>query len=342
MVDIPTVPLPLYFSSVQSIHVLHSAGVDWVLTDQVERLHQSGLVDRCAAEPVHDSLCLLSVPAVISNFVPLPEGTQKITFTSGTTGEPKGVCLGADELETAAESLRVASAATSDDRHLCVLPMATLLENVGGLYAAILAGATICAPPLAQVGLSGSSALDVTRFIAALHTFRATSAILIPQMLQALIAAGESGTSMPQTLRYLAVGGAPVSARLLDAAEKLGLPVYEGYGLSECASVVTLNRPAAARRGSVGKPLPHVQIVVSSDGEIHVHGVRWRDYLGSGVGAQANTDVVATGDLGYLDNDGFLYLTGRKKHIFITSFGRNIAPEWVESKLLRSHPFCKR
>jgi long-subunit acyl-CoA synthetase (AMP-forming) len=259
-----------------------------------------------------------------------------VTFTSGTTGEPKGVCLSADMMETVAESLWIASDASRDDRHLCLLPLATLLENIGGVYAPLLAGATICVPRLAAVGLSGSSGLDVGRLLAALSEWRASTAIMVPQMLQAVVTAGRAGVPLPRGLRYLAVGGAPVATHLLEQAQALGLPVYQGYGLSECASVVAVSRPGESRSGSVGKPLPHVRIDFADDGEILVRGLAWHGYLGESDLPHA-PDCIATGDIGYLDAEGFLFLTGRKKNMFITSFGRNVAPEWVEGELA-AHP----
>jgi long-subunit acyl-CoA synthetase (AMP-forming) len=169
--------------------------------------------------------------------------------------------------------------------------------------------------------------------ITALTEWQASTAIMVPQMLQAMVAAGQAGVPMPSTLRYLAVGGARVSQQLLENAMTLGLPAYEGYGLSECASVVAVNRPGESRTGSVGKPLPHAQVEISGDGEILVHGSCWCGYLGDQALPQAGVPF-ATGDLGYLDADGYLFITGRKKNIFITSFGRNVAPEWVEGELL--------
>jgi long-chain acyl-CoA synthetase len=329
---IPSIPLPLFFSAAQIVHAIETARIDQVLTDQPERLlavlQQPGL----AVEPFCGSLQRIRLQQPAASAAALPPGTRKVTFTSGTTGEPKGVCLSADVMETVAESLWIASDASRDDRHLCLLPLATLLENIGGIYTPLLAGATICAPRLAAVGLSGSSGLDVGRLVTALDQWRASTAIMVPQMLQALVAAGHAGVPLPRSLRYLAVGGAPVAAHLLGQARALGLPVYEGYGLSECASVVAVSRPGETRSGSVGKPLPHVRIDFAEDGEILVRGIEWHGYLGEAHSAYT-ADSIATGDLGYLDADGFLFLTGRKKNMFVTSFGRNVAPEWVEGEL---------
>ena len=328
---IPCIPLPLFFSPVQMAHVLKVAAIDHVLTDQPRQLLAALQQPGLSVEPFYGALQQVRLPPA-APAAALPAGTRKVTFTSGTTGEPKGVCLGQDTMETVAESLRLASAASRDDRHLCLLPLSTLLENIGGLYTALLAGATTCLPGLAAVGLSGSSGLDADRLVAALGEWQASTAIMVPQMLQAVVAAARAGTPLPRRLRYLAVGGAPVAARLLEDAHALGLPVHEGYGLSECASVVAVNRPGECRPGSVGKPLPHLRLDFADDGEILVRDLRWLGYLGEAAAPPA-PDVIATGDLGAVDADGFLFLTGRKKNLFVTSFGRNVAPEWVEGEL---------
>jgi len=131
---------------------------------------------------------------------------------------------------------------------------------------------------------------------------------------------------------------------LLHDAQSLGLPVFEGYGLSECASVIAVNRPDATRSGSVGLPLPHVRVTVADDGEIVVSGVRWRGYLATADAAgttPGTAGAIATGDLGFIDADGYLHITGRKKNIFITSFGRNVAPEWIERELVARAPILQ-
>jgi len=328
---VPSIPLPLFFSPAQLAHVLRTAAIDLVLTDQPQRLLAALHPPTLSIEAFHGALMQVRLqpagPAAV-----LPAGTHKVTFTSGTTGEPKGVCLGWDTMETVAESLRIASAACRDDRHLGLLPLSTLLENIGGLYTPLLAGATICLPGLASVGLSGSSGLDAGRLLDALGDWHASTAIMVPQMLREIVAATRTGTALPHGLRYLAVGGAPVAVRLMETARTLGLPVHEGYGLSECASVVAVNRPDDSRIGSVGKPLPHLELAFADDGEILVRGLRWRGYLGEG-DAGTEPNVIATGDLGYRDADGFLFITGRKKNLFVTAFGRNVAPEWVEGEL---------
>ena len=154
----------------------------------------------------------------------------------------------------------------------------------------------------------------------------------MPQLLRSIVAAIEAGRcSRAESLQFLAVGGGKVSELVLERAERLALPVYEGYGLTECASVVALNTPAARRRGSVGRPLDHVGVHVGSRSELVVHGAVMLGYVGD---ACAGQHYIATGDIGHIDADGFLYIDGRCKDVFISSFGRNVSPEWVEADLV--------
>jgi long-subunit acyl-CoA synthetase (AMP-forming) len=330
------VPLPTFFSREQLGHVLDSVPVDAVFTDRPDTVAflAGGRVRRWS-EPGSPGavggctlLQLAPGPAVARDA--LPAATGKVTFTSGSTGRPKGVCLSNRQLLSQATTLARA-AGLDRPRHLCLLPLSTLLENVAGVYAPLLAGGEVLVPGLAEIGFTGSSTLDPRVFLDLLTRQRPDSVILTPQMLQLLVTAAGQGWAPPASLRFVAVGGARVPPSLLEAAHALGIPAYEGYGLSECASVVSLNLPGASRPGSCGRPLPHVR-VATTDGEIRVAGNAMLGYAGEPDSwGQAE---IATGDLGYLDADGFLFIDGRKKNLLISSYGRNIAPEWVESEAL--------
>jgi long-subunit acyl-CoA synthetase (AMP-forming) len=330
---ITLVPLPGFFSDAQLRHALTDAGVNAILTDQPQRFSALGGI---GPESTRLDVAGTALPVLRTQAVPrrLPAGVAKITYTSGTTGTPKGVCLSAAAMETVAASLLEAVGVEAPQRHLSLLPLATLLENIGGVYLPLLAGTTCVVPALEHVGLHGAAGLDAVRMVEALHRHQATSAIFIPQMLQALVSVLEQGAEPLGHLHFLAVGGAPVSPRLLARARALGVPVFEGYGLSECASVVALNVPGRDRAGSVGRPLPHVRLRFAADGEIEVAGSLFQEYLGT---QETPHDAFwPTGDIGHLDESGFLHLTGRKKNMFITSFGRNVAPEWIERELTLS------
>lgn len=326
--ELPVVPLPVFFSAQQLLHVIRDTGLDAILTDQVDMV--AALLHRAQIDfelmESSGGLRLLRLMGVAP--VQLPFDTAKITYTSGTTGEPKGVCLSQSQIEHVAVSLVDASHAEATDVHLCLTPLSTLLENIAGIYTPMLAGAQACILPLADLGIS-FSVLNPECMLQALHLYQVNTVILAPQMLLALVSALEHGAIRPAHLRFIAVGGAPVANQLLDRAMQLNLPVYVGYGLSECASVVALNTPHNRRMGSVGLPLPHVSISISSEGEILVSGSSCLGYLGH----PPPDSLWATGDIGHLDDAGFLYITGRRKSMFVTAMGRNVSPEWVEEEL---------
>ncbi|MCL1527109.1 AMP-binding protein [Xanthomonas nasturtii] len=330
LIDAVHVPLPTFFSDAQVLHALTSSGAQCVVTDLAAAAPAGSSGPLPAMHG--DSLRFWRVAAVVG-LPTLPEATACITYTSGTTGRPKGVCLSADSLLTVAGSLVDASSAIAPRRHLCLMPLSTLLENVAGLYATLLSGAQVALPSLAQIGYTGASGLDGPTLLRCLHQYQPESVILVPQLLLALVSAAEQGVALPASLRYIAVGGGHIGPSLLARAAALGLPVFEGYGLTECGSVVCLNRPGAVRAGSVGQVLAHARVQIV-DGEIQVDGVRALGYLGE---EALPPGPVRTGDLGYVDHDGFVHITGRRKHVFITAFGRNVSPEWVESELLQ-HP----
>jgi len=326
--EAPLVPLPSFFSDAQLLHAIQNAGVVVVITDNPSRFRQilGDLITGQFTLNVTNKILtqfMLAIPTV-----ELTNGTVKITYTSGTTGNPKGVCLGLDAITNVAKSVKDAVGLTRKSQHACILPLSTLLENVAGVYATLLAGGTVHVLPSAKVGFSGSH-FDSEKLYDTLANTQANTVILIPELLKALLFKLETGAQALKHLQFVAVGGAHVSITLLNRAQQIGVPVFEGYGLSESASVVALNTPIANKIGSVGKPLEHIELMFSTEQEILLKGAQFLGYT-----KDPTTDTwLATGDIGYIDDDGFLYISGRKKHIFITSFGRNVSPEWVEREL---------
>jgi long-subunit acyl-CoA synthetase (AMP-forming) len=319
-------PLPAFFSPDQLLHALQATAVDAVLTDQEARIVMLDLGFERTGEWNGLMLMRRKVDAVR-----LPVGTAKVSFTSGSTGAPKGVCLSAAGLVATAQALATRLADIPVAHHLAVLPLALLLENVAGIYAPLLRGATIHLPALQDIGWRGMAGFDPAALQHTVAEISPHSLILVPEVLKAwtqYLAA--SGQFAPASLKYVAVGGARVAPRLLARARESGLPAYQGYGLTECGSVVSLNRPGDDG-DAVGRPLDHVALRVV-DGEVRVATPAFLGYLGDPV--SQGTSEFATGDLGYLSPSGRLHLSGRRKNLLITSYGRNIAPEWVESVLL--------
>lgn len=291
------VPLPPFFNPAQRDHALRSAGCQALITAQ-------GIIP-LPQRPAH-----------------LPAGTAKITFTSGTTGTPRGVCLSESAMLATARAItgRLGTL-LSGGTHCCVLPLAVLLENVAGVYATLLSGGTVVLPSLHDIGARHQNLRD--NIVAA----GAHSVILVPELLRLLIAQVVEKGPLP-ALRFVAVGGSKVAPELIAAARRSGLPAYEGYGLSECGSVVSLNTPGDERDGTCGRLLPHI-IAHELNGEIIIDNPGFLGYVGA-----PHSGPFATGDIGNINSDCFVSISGRRKNVLITSYGRNISPEWVESRLL--------
>lgn len=279
------------------------------------------------------SACSTSVPPSASERPapsPVPPGTARVTFTSGSTGNPKGVCLSAAHMVGVAASVVETVGTGHAGRHCALLPPGILLETVAGFLATVLAGGTYVCPPQATVGLSDPFRPDFATMLRALHEWRITSLILVPEYLAGLVGAMEgSGIALPD-LTLVAAGGARVPPELIARARALGLPVRQGYGLTECGSVVALEEADGGPVGSVGTCLPHMCASIADDGEIMLEGAM---YLGT-LGEPRVPGPFATGDIGRIDDDGNLWVEGRKSALIVTSFGRNVSPEWVEAALL--------
>lgn len=332
------IPLPKFFSIEQLKHALIDSGVENLIVDDsviansliIELQDIIKTEKKITIANRHLNCYQLEIPSQ-----PLINSDHtsavKITYTSGTTSKPKGVVLSENAIISKVVALAEASEARENDISLSILPLSTLLENIGGLYVPLYCGASVILLPPAQTGISGSSNINPQKLLETIYIHRPTAFIIIPQLLQLFINSVEAGYVMPDTIRFIAMGGAPVSKQLLESAEKLKIPVFEGYGLSEAASVVAVNNFSYHRLGSVGKVLNTHEVHISEDHEILVKGQLFNGYLGNKEIDQ--TGFYATGDLGHLDKDGFLYVTGRKKNVINTSYGRNISPEWIEKEL---------
>jgi len=335
------VPLPLFASEGQLVHVLDSVGAEFLLTDRAvsaDLLSQLGLSLRGRCR----SFYLYQTPADLQQkALPVPAGTQKITFTSGSTGQPKGVCLSAKTQVNTAQSLvqRIAPRlnGVTQPRHLCLLPLSLLLENIAGVYAPLLAGGEVLLMPDVGRGFAGSSLVAPDQLLSLIRHTQPHTLILVPELLQLLIQAALNGWPVPSSLQFIAVGGAKVAADLLRKAAALKLPVFQGYGLSECGSVVALSNVDAAHASddelqSSGKPLSHLKVRIEQ-GEIQVK-TPFLGYIGQST--PLTDEWVATGDLGQWSANGDLQVLGRRNNLLISSFGRNISPEWVESELTKT------
>lgn len=321
------VPIPLFFSETQQSHIIEESQCEYLLTSEALSLYPFMKKDILS-----DSLNIIGYALTsLATSVCMPKSTNKITFTSGSTGTPKGVCLSSESQWRVAKSI---DGAFEQDgvHHLCLLPLSTLLENIAGIYAPLFHGGTVQLASASARGFEGSRLVNPQALLGLIDSVQPTSIILVPELLMALLHACSKGWLPPASLTFIAVGGAHVSPMLLTQAKARGLPVYEGYGLSEAVSVSTLNAPRCNVLGSAGKALGHNTLHIDN-GEVVVTGNHFLGYLNQP--ESFYPAKVRTGDLGTI-NDGVLTLSGRKKNIMVNSAGRNVSPEWIESLLMGS------
>lgn len=309
------VPLPFFFSTAQNAHVLIDSKVSTVITSNPEMFAALPHLKLISPVAIKNETCALR---------PYAGGAERIIYTSGSSGDPKGVVLGDRQLDASISALSRVIAADASDTHLSILPLAQLLEQICGIFLPIVAGAKTVFRFEATKSLFGA---PIEPLLDAFETIRPTTSLLAPAILGRWVNALGTKTA-PDSLRFVAVGGASSSPSLIKAAQSIGIPVHEGYGLSECCAVVAMNRPGDNHPGTVGPALDGLNVSLEN-GEIVVSGPTvMQGYLNG----DPAPDVWRTGDLGHFEGDK-LVVDGRKDALLVTGAGRNISPEWVEQRV---------
>lgn len=260
-----------------------------------------------------------------------PDAPATLLYTSGTTGEPLGVLLTQGNLASNAQGILAAFGLRPEECRLNVLPLSHIFARTCDLYVSLAGGTR----------LALSAARDDLFRLGQWPELGVTMVNAVPLLLErCLSVAVEAGTSVQAvfgtTLRRINSGGAPLSPAAFRAFAEAGLPILEGYGLTEAGPVVSLTPPGEHRLGSVGKVLANLEVRIAADGEIVVRGPSvspgyWRNPAASAVAVRDGW--LFTGDLGRQDADGFLYITGRKKELIVTASGKKIAPVLIEALL---------
>ncbi|MEV8480048.1 AMP-binding protein [Streptomyces sp. NPDC051173] len=339
------VPVPLAFSADQAASLLCDADVCLVDGPGERRLAEWGresiLPARCPVLRVDVEDLLVdpydAVPPLFTSATP-GDRIGKIIHTSGTTSKPKGVRIRTTGLDALLTSLRAVMPPGSYGRYLSLVPFSLLIEQVTALYMVILDGGRVMLLP-EDAPLVGTSASATQRALPYVAEARASALVVTPALAEMLAdeieRTGVTAVFGTVQVPLVCCGGAPVDPGVLARLDAGGVPVYEGYGLSENSSVVSWNSPGARKVGTVGRALPHVRTKLAADGELLITS----DSLFAGYSRQDPSSCeldpdhwLHTGDLAEIDVDGYISIIGRKKNIIITAAGRNIAPEWVEAR----------
>ncbi|MEJ2719932.1 MAG: long-chain fatty acid--CoA ligase [bacterium] len=301
-----------------------------------------------------------------------------IIYTSGTTGEPKGAILTHGNFVAAALGAEAVFKLGYEDRCLSFLPLSHVFERSAGFYAMLYLGVTIAyAESFDTIGenmlevqptlmisvprlyekiyarildnVTASSALKKHLFFWAVEVGRryvrerlekrvrlytGLRYRLADRLVFRKLKARTGGK-----LRFFVSGGAPLARDIAEFFYAVGLPILEGYGLTETSAITSVNIFSAFKFGTIGRPVPGVEARIAEDGEILRKGptVTQGYFKKPDLTKEAIKDGwFYTGDIGYIDNDGFLVITDRKKDIIVTSVGKNVAPHPIESLLKTS------
>ena len=288
-----------------------------------------------------------------------PEDLASIIYTSGTTGFPKGVMLTHSNFLSNCAGIREELPITDEDLTLSFLPLSHVFERCAGYYFVLFAGGTIAyaenmeTVPVNLLEVRPTILTAVPRFYEKLYervqeSVQASSFIkrkifawAVKVGHQNLIADrlvfSKLRARLGGRLRFGVSGSAPLSNALAEFFYKAGILILEGYGLTETSPVITVNRLTQFRFGSVGLPLPGVEVRIAEDGEILTRGPHvMRGYFNN---PAATAEVIDregwfhTGDIGQLSPEGFLTITDRKKDLIKTSGGKMVAPQNLENAL---------
>ncbi|MDE2207450.1 MAG: long-chain fatty acid--CoA ligase [Armatimonadetes bacterium] len=290
-------------------------------------------LDEIAIQPRAELLAQLATRARFS----YPDDTAAIIYTSGTTGASRGASLTNRNLisNVASTARMIPPEETPDPVLLNWLPLSHIFARSADLYGPLLRGLIIALTPSIEA-LPG----DLLR----IHPDYLCG---VPRLWEKLAAAAEpeleSGDTgalrrlMGGRLRWGISGGAALNPRIAEAFAAAGVPLYQGYGLTETSPTVTCNFPSHSRLGSSGKAIPDVEVRIAEDGEIltrgpHIMKGYWRKPAETAAVIDAD-GWFQTGDIGELDDDGYLTITDRKKDILVTAYGKNVAPQQIENRL---------
>jgi long-chain acyl-CoA synthetase len=271
------------------------------------------------------------------------ENLATILYTSGTTGDSKGVMLSHGNVASNAIATADVFQLGEDKVRLTFLPFSHIFARGCDIYGWLAGGCQLALAESKETVLSDCQAVS-PHFIAGVPYF-------FERVMRGLVSAGLQNTpgilkkSMGGRIELCCSGGAPLADETYDYFASQGIPLLQGYGLTETSPVISMNYPGNEKKGSVGSLLKGVEVRIEPDGEISAKGPNVMQ--GYWQKPEATSQVLTedgwfhTGDLGKLDEDGFLWITGRKKELIVTAGGKNVAPVLIES-LLNQDPLISQ
>lgn len=271
-----------------------------------------------------------------------PDDLATILYTSGTTGEPKGVMLSQRNLATNALGTLAAFGREENDLRLAWLPMSHIFARTCDVYTWIAGGGQLALAEGPDTVSPLCRELHPTLINGVPYFFEKVQRYLVDHGLADV--PGALATAFGGRLRAACSGGAPLPDHVAQFYNDRGVYLGQGYGLTESSPVISAATPSAMKIGTAGRPIPGVEVKTASDGEILTRGPHvmlgyWNKPAAT---AEALRDGwLHTGDLGALDADGYLKITGRKKELIVTAAGKKAVPSHLES-LLKADPLIEQ
>jgi long-chain acyl-CoA synthetase len=264
-----------------------------------------------------------------------PDYLATIMYTSGTTGNPKGVMLTHGNLVSNATAALEAQPHGADDVVLNWLPFSHIYARTVDHYQSLAAGCLVCLAESAETLIENLKDVQPSHMSCVPRFYeKVLTALGTPD-------ANETGRRLRELfgprMEWLGSGGAPLPKPIAKAFQEAGMVILEGYGLTESSPVISFNRKTNYRIGTVGLPLPGVEVAIAPDGEVLCRGPNiMKGYWNNpeATTAALRDGWLYTGDLGKLDADGFLSITGRKKELLVLSNGKKLVPPQIEGLLL--------